>query len=184
MWRQLVPHTWEKATQSESLSVSVSAKSGGVKKVKILKPWKSAKHWRMPHSPSKAYTSVIQSRAWWPTFHLDTSKHFTDAHSPRVTSIAVRFNRVYSKVTLGTPSTVYSPLFTPWMHEWNHRFNGADCPWRHNTPTFSHEWPSSFVLMVSLSKSLWLRGQHFITCVQSFSHLSFQCHQQHTLRCS
>lgn len=91
---------------------------------------KSEKHWRMPRSPSKAYKcDPMQSMMTY--FFLSLS---TVALPPGQTSTAVRFNRVYSKVTLGSLSVIYFPFFIiPWMDELNHKVNGADWSYRHNT---------------------------------------------------
>lgn len=53
----------------------------------------------------------VWPNAWWPTFLSHSGSLCTVALPLRVTSIPVRFNRVYSEVTLGTLSAVYPSLF-------------------------------------------------------------------------
>lgn len=96
------------------------------------------------HALSAKCMRVTQCKARWPTFLFHSSLLSTVALSPGVTSIPVRFNRVYSKVTLGILSVVFSPFFIPWIHELDHKVNRADCPYRHNT----------YILFIALS--LWL----------------------------
>lgn len=108
------------------------------------------------------HLSVTQCNAWWPTFLFHSSSLSTVALPPRVAPIPVRFNRVYSKVTLGTLSVVYSPFFIPWMHKFVHKVKGADCPYRLSTRIFPSLLRVPFALPVSPSRvcdwdvSLWL----------------------------
>lgn len=74
--------------------------------------------------------SLSRQSIWvWPDAKHDLLFHFTlstVALPPRATSILVRFNGVYSEVTLGTFSIMPPPPpCIPWMHEWDHKVNGA-----------------------------------------------------------
>lgn len=106
------------------------------------------------------------------TYFLHSSSLSTVARHARAASTPVRSNRVYSKVTLGTAPCVSFPLFTPWMHQQNHRFNGADCLRRRD----SARRPSSFALLTSpLTRpevSLWLPD-----CEACTQHLALLCHR-------
>lgn len=81
----------------------------------------------------------------------------TVALPPRATSTPVRFNRVYSKVSLGTLSVVYSPHFFfylfffcfPECTNWNHKVNEADGPNRRDICILSPLLPLPSALLVS-----------------------------------
>lgn len=79
---------------------------------------KREEHWRMPRSLSKAY-KCDPMRSMMTYFLRSPS---TVAFPLRLTSSAVRFNRVYSKVTLGSLSVIYFPfLLFPECMNWTIR---------------------------------------------------------------
>lgn len=89
----------------------------------------------------------------------------TVALPPRATFTPVRFNRVYSKVSLGTLSVVYSAYFFfffffwfPECTNWNHKVNEADGPNRRDICILSLCCPSPL-----LGWCLRLRCQPVIT---------------------
>lgn len=113
-----------------------------------------------------ALTEEIHYKARWPTFLFSLSSVALPPSS--ATSTPVRFNRVYSKVTLGAQSHPHSltPLyFIPCMHEQDQKANGADDPHWNNTHTHSFFISLPFLtISTPLGRHLlplWLRCQPF-----------------------
>lgn len=130
------------------------------------------------------HLSVTQCNAWWPTFLFHSSSLSTVALPPRVAPIPVRFNRVYSKVTLGTLSVVYSPFFIPWMHKFIHKVKGADCPYRLSTRIFPLYCASPLLCRCLHPESAIEMSAFDYLAVNSLFTSPLQCHQQDILFCS